>query len=59
MPSVDMLHTDPVNSDITALPSPEQLKGKILIKVSQLSQVVRFTSDLNTHSLAVVGNLMI
>ncbi|KAF6038587.1 PLCD1 [Bugula neritina] len=32
----DMLHTDPVNPDIKQLPSPEQLKGKILIKCRKL-----------------------
>jgi len=32
----DMLHTEPINADITELPSPKELEGKILIKCRKL-----------------------
>ena len=32
----DMLYTDPVDENLKALPSPEDLKGKILIKAKKL-----------------------
>ena len=45
---VDMLHTEEIPDDQTALPSPEDLSGYILVKVVILLLVV--TNTLTGHS---------
>jgi len=45
---VDMLHTEEISDDQTALPSPEDLSGYILVKVVILLLVV--TNTLTGHS---------